>query len=117
MNQTDLERYRRALQELRDRSRDEINRMIEVVLEDGQAAGEHDHKVSEWVGKELALEHSEESIRTAVLDALRLIDEGRYGQCQQCGAPISKERLDAMPFALYCLGCERQREEQAVASA
>lgn len=111
MNQADLKRYRRVLHEFLNRSREEINRMIQVVRDDAQAAGEHDRNVSEWVGKELALEQSEESLRMAVLEALRRIDEGTFGQCQQCGAAISRERLEAVPFAQYCMDCERQRSE------
>jgi DnaK suppressor protein len=87
------------------------DRMIEVVLDDAEAAGEHDRTVSESVDKELALEHTEETIRQAVLEALQRIDEGTYGQCQQCGALIPRARLDAIPFTAYCLSCERRREE------
>lgn len=111
MNPKELQRYEKKLLEIRSRSRDEINRMVQVVLDDAEAAGEHDRKVSESVEKEIALEHTEETIRKAVLDALQRIDEGTYGDCLQCGAPIPKARLDAIPFTAYCVSCERKREE------
>jgi DnaK suppressor protein len=38
-------------------------------------------------------------------DALRRIDEGTYGWCQQCSAPIPFERLDAIPHARLCVSC------------
>jgi DnaK suppressor protein len=110
MNEKDLQQYKRKLLEMRNRSRAEINRMIEVVLDDAEAKGEHDRKVSEAVDKEIALEHTEENIRKEVLDALQRVDNGTYGQCQQCGAPIPKARLDVIPFAPYCIDCERQNE-------
>jgi DnaK suppressor protein len=107
----DLQRYKNVLLELRSRSRDELNRMIQVVLEDPGAIGEHDRKVSESVDKELALEHSEDAIRRAVIDALQRIDDGTFGQCQQCGTAIPQARLDAIPFTPYCVDCERCSEE------
>ena len=111
MNQKDLQRYKKKLLEMRHRSADEINRMVQVVLDDAKAAGEHDRNGSETVEKELALERTEETIRKTVLDALQRIDEGTYGNCQQCSAPISKARLDALPHTCYCVNCERKREE------
>lgn len=114
MQQKDLQRYKENLLEMRSQSRDEINRMVQVVLDDAQAAGEHDRKVSESVDKELALEHTEETIHKAVLEALQRIDEGTYGRCQQCGDPIPKARLDVIPFTPYCVNCERSHEGRKV---
>ena len=37
--------------------------------------------------------------------ALRRLDEGSYGTCVTCGAPISDERLEAMPAARLCMVC------------
>lgn len=113
MNQKELQRYKNKLLEMRSRSREEINRMVQVVLDDAEAPGEHDRKVSESVDKEIVLEHTEEAIHKAVLDALERIEQGGYGDCQQCGTPISKARLDALPFTPYCIECERQLEEQS----
>jgi DnaK suppressor protein len=40
-----------------------------------------------------------------VLAALQRIDDGTYGTCPVCGAPIAPERLDAVPWATTCVGC------------
>ncbi len=37
--------------------------------------------------------------------ALRRIDVGDYGVCARCGAEISPERLDAVPYAPMCTAC------------
>jgi len=37
--------------------------------------------------------------------AVRRIDEGRYGACEQCGRPIGAERLAARPVARTCITC------------
>lgn len=39
----------------------------------------------------------------AIDEALRRIDEGTYGLCLMDKEPISKKRLEAKPWARYCL--------------
>jgi RNA polymerase-binding transcription factor DksA len=41
----------------------------------------------------------------ALDDALRRLDEGRYGVCDRCGQPIGAERLAARPAAVTCVRC------------
>ena len=44
--------------------------------------------------------------RVAEVDAaLRRVDAGTYGVCERCGQPIAAARLDARPFARYCMAC------------
>ena len=109
MKAKELQRHKKKLLEMRERSRDEINRMVQVVLDDVQAAGEHDRTVSESVDKELILEHSEETMRAAVIDALQRIEDGTYGRCLQCHALIPTARLEAIPFTPHCVACEQQQ--------
>lgn len=40
---------------------------------------------------------------TQVRDALQRIEDGSYGKCIACGRPIEKARLEAVPWAAYCL--------------
>jgi DnaK suppressor protein len=42
-----------------------------------------------------------------VQQALRRIDNGTFGICQGCGEPISGKRLEAIPWAKYCLTCQQ----------
>ena len=48
-----------------------------------------------------------------VYHTLRLIDAaldrvaaGEFGTCLACGEPISNRRLNAIPWAEYCIGCQ-----------
>jgi DnaK suppressor protein len=43
-----------------------------------------------------------------VQDALRRIDLGTYGTCQGCEEPISVKRLDAVPWAKFCVSCQER---------
>ncbi|NOZ24971.1 MAG: TraR/DksA family transcriptional regulator [Nitrospirae bacterium] len=44
-------------------------------------------------------------------EALRKLNEGTYGVCEDCGSEISEERLKIIPFAIYCVDCMGKREE------
>ena len=39
--------------------------------------------------------------------ALSRMDAGEYGICVTCGAEISEERLDLLPFTPFCRDCAR----------
>jgi RNA polymerase-binding transcription factor DksA len=39
--------------------------------------------------------------------ALDRIDEGSYGFCATCGAEISEERLDLLPYTPFCRNCAK----------
>lgn len=47
---------------------------------------------------------------TAVEDALRRLRRGTYGICEDCGRAIPKERLEVLPEAARCVGCQRLGE-------
>lgn len=42
--------------------------------------------------------------------ALERIEEGQYGKCANCGAPIQEKRLEAVPWARHCLRCQDLNE-------
>ena len=42
--------------------------------------------------------------------ALQKIDQGTYGVCEDCGRPITRHRLKAVPAALLCVQCKQQEE-------
>jgi DnaK suppressor protein len=41
-----------------------------------------------------------------ISDALHRIETGQYGTCLECEEPISVKRLDAVPWARYCVKCQ-----------
>ena len=44
--------------------------------------------------------------------AIERLAEGMYGQCQKCGQPIAEKRLEALPFALFCIQCQKKKEAE-----
>jgi RNA polymerase-binding protein DksA len=49
---------------------------------------------------EAAREHSEE-----IASAIKRLDAGTYGVCENCGKDINPERLEARPVARLCITC------------
>ncbi len=41
-----------------------------------------------------------------ITDALHRIDAGLYGTCLECEEPISPKRMNAVPWARYCVSCQ-----------
>ncbi|MFI9797386.1 TraR/DksA family transcriptional regulator [Streptomyces sp. NPDC052302] len=39
--------------------------------------------------------------------AFARVEDGRYGTCQGCSKPIPAERLEILPYARYCVPCQR----------
>ena len=58
----------------------------------------------------IALLEARNQRRDALDEALRRLDDGRYGSCENCGLPIPEARLRALPFARLCVHCQEQEE-------
>jgi DnaK suppressor protein len=62
-----------------------------------------------------SLSENDRRLLRLVESALHRIDEGDFGQCISCGDTIGTKRLQAVPWAAYCLACqERVEAEQEV---
>lgn len=77
---------------------------------------EADH-VDEGVKEELRyqdfmLQEQEDHLRKEIEVALKRIDTGDYGYCEETGEAIGVERLKACPWARYTLEIQSQKEEQ-----
>lgn len=46
--------------------------------------------------------------------ALERMREGTYGLCEACGNKIPVARLQALPYAVLCIECQRIAEEQGI---
>jgi RNA polymerase-binding protein DksA len=57
----------------------------------------------------LNLLENEEKLIEEVNAALERIEQGNFGQCEECQQAIAPERLDAVPYARYCVVCAEKR--------
>lgn len=45
-------------------------------------------------------------------DALKRIDDGSYGTCEECQEAITKTRLKAVPHAKLCIKCQEKKDKR-----
>ena len=105
MNRTELNKYKALLEAKQAelsvvlRNRDDI--AIEKTpdaIDEVQLAGE----------RELAIRNldRESSLLRNVRAALARVADGTYGTCLHCEEEIKPKRLDAVPWAKYCIRCQ-----------
>jgi RNA polymerase-binding protein DksA len=58
------------------------------------------------------LEENSGHLLAEIEAALKRIEDGTYGTCTNCGEQIPEERLEALPWATLCIGCQRDRERR-----
>ena len=63
----------------------------------------------------LSLMEKEEQTLQEIGAALARIDAGTFGECEECGQQITRERLEAVPYARYCIDCARRLERNGTA--
>jgi DnaK suppressor protein len=79
---------------------------------DNRGADEQDAAVADQRSDiDLAVLQMKAETVARIDSALRRVDQGTFGDCVECGAKISVERLAALPFALRCRTCEQSREK------
>lgn len=74
---------------------------LDVPSDEGDLSQQH-HE--EWIflnRNTIDMKHLRE-----INDALHRIDTDMYGICLECEEPISAKRLDAVPWAKYCVTCQ-----------
>ena len=57
--------------------------------------------------RDLALRERNQQHLADVEAALERVAAGTYGSCVRCGSAIAVERLEALPWAAYCIDCQR----------
>ena len=120
----ELEAFRQALLNLRARLRGDLDQMTDEALKRNQPDSSGNlsnvplHMAD--VGTEnydqeftLGLIENEQETLEQVNDALGRIAAGSFGRCQECGEPIARPRLQALPYTRHCIQCARQLEDRA----
>jgi DnaK suppressor protein len=60
----------------------------------------------EWIF--LNRNHLDVILLRQIEEALLRIQDDDYGTCMECEEPISMKRLDAVPWARYCVTCQEE---------
>jgi DnaK suppressor protein len=114
-----VEKQRERLEELRA----ELVRIVEGLEADQQDRGESEGDMTENDSGDMSqslftremdatVEQTMEKRLESVDRALRKIEEGTYGVCDDTGEPIPRGRLEAMPEAIYTVEAQQRRERE-----
>lgn len=120
----ELESYRNVLLGLRARLRGDLDQMTDEALRGngrdttGNLSNLPMHMAD--VGTEnydqeftLGLIENEQETVSQINEALNRINAGTFGRCHECQSPIAKPRLQALPYARFCIECARRLENSA----
>ena len=122
MKKTDEKIYKERLLILRTRLRGDVDYMADAALKKSRSEANGDlssmpiHMAD--IGSDnfeqeftLSLMESEEGTLGLIEASLERIEEGTYGQCEECGVKIPKTRLNAIPYASMCIKCASRMEQ------
>jgi DnaK suppressor protein len=105
---TDLEHQRENLRrEIVDQGADPDSDEVEIDVERGFADSAHSTAERSRV---ISVVRALRANLRWVNRALGKLEHGGYGTCERCGGPISRERLEALPWAILCIRCKQDGE-------
>jgi DnaK suppressor protein len=109
-----IERYKQRL------LNKERELLADIALLEGEARGSGEPEVGDATDMATSSQGTSETLEeealasrtlTEVGDALHRIEAGTYGKCAACGRPIEAARLEAVPWARYCLEDQKKQDE------
>ncbi|MGA8184027.1 MAG: TraR/DksA C4-type zinc finger protein [Terriglobia bacterium] len=114
MDKRKVQRYRKQLLA----KQEEIRRMVSRSDQDGREADieltqDPGDRAANSYTKEFLFHQSDDNRRILQLiqDALHRAQDGSYGLCVECQQYVQAKRLDAVPWARHCLGCQEKQEK------
>jgi DnaK suppressor protein len=113
MDKKRLEYYKKKLQT----KRDELMHNIARTEEEGRAADEDTtvdlaDKAANSYTKEFLFgqTNTERNLLNLIEQALKRIKNGSFGSCANCEDEMQQKRLEAVPWAAYCIDCQEKQE-------
>ncbi|HJX28892.1 MAG TPA: TraR/DksA family transcriptional regulator [Thermoanaerobaculia bacterium] len=109
------------LDEMRARLQEQRQEIVNMYNQDVRAGQESTDEPTEDIvdrannsyNRELmfSISDTERLMLLQVEDALNRIEVGTYGRCTNCGNSINPLRLDAVPWARFCIDCQELAEK------
>nr|UXE45006.1 RNA polymerase-binding transcription factor DksA [uncultured bacterium] len=114
MDRRELDRYKRALLEKRGELAVDNTSAGSPIPAAGGLRGDQVDQASADTEADLKirLHQSNGRLLKAVDGALSRIRQGTFGVCEMCRNPISRARLEAVPWTRHCRDC-KEREHAA----
>ncbi len=113
MKKTELKRFKTLLVEKRDEIVKKAKQTLEedMTLDANDLPDEMDLASSEYLQSfTFRLRGREKVFLDKIEKALRKIEDGTFGTCEECGEEISVKRLEARPETTLCIRCKEDQE-------
>lgn len=113
MKKAELKRFREVLEDKRTALIQNAKNMKAegMTLDIDDLPDEMDLAASEGMQSfEFRLRGREKTFLQKIDRALRKIDDGEFGVCEECGEEISAKRLEARPETTLCIRCKEDQE-------
>jgi RNA polymerase-binding protein DksA len=119
MKKAEQEKYRERLRDLKTRLRGDLDSLAAEALRKtgGEASGNLSNAPVHLADlgtdsfeqeMSMTLLENNQQLRDEIDAALKRIDEGTFGRCEECGKDIAAGRLQALSYARYCIDCSRR---------
>lgn len=113
MNKKEIEFFRNLLTQRIQELRSEAGKTVEDMDEDENFPDPTDRASLESNRDSiLRIRDRERKLIFKIQEALRRLDDGEYGICEECGEKIGIERLKARPVTTLCIECKSSQEIQ-----
>jgi DnaK suppressor protein len=123
MNKKDLEKYEKLLLEKRNELIQEFGHLKKAAMDTtikentGDLSSYSYHMADQGTDamereKAFLFASKQGRLLYHIDEALRRIHSNTYGNCVECGQPISPERLSAVPHARMCIKCKEAEEQK-----
>jgi len=111
-----IQHFKQRLQDKERELQSDIARLEEEARGSGEAEvrdSTDDATTSQGTSEALQEESLASQTLIQVQDALKRIEDGSYGKCTACGRQIEAARLEAVPWAAYCLQDQEKQDRAA----
>ncbi len=110
MHTKDLQRYKRLLVAKRDELSAARQDAAALLPSAGGLQGDliDQANADAEADLQIRLHQTDGRLLRAIEEALARIRQGSYGVCTVCKQPISKARLEAVPWTLHCRDCKER---------
>jgi len=113
MTKTDLDKFRNTLETKQSELSGSLRNRDEIVIEKAPDALDEVQLAGE---RELAIRNldRDSNMLRQIRRALGRIADGSYGVCLHCEEDISPKRINAVPWAAYCIRCQEQVDRHEI---
>mgnify|MGYP006081248463 CR=1 FL=1 len=114
MNDLQVEYFRRKLITWKSELMSDSKDTIETLQDSTRAIPDISDRASEETDRalELRTRDRQRKLVSKIESAIRRIEEGEYGYCEDTGEPISLRRLDARPIATMSVEAQERHERR-----